>query len=221
MAGVRHELGVVSQRLRAAAAALKFRNNVLSLDGERHLVKRVYVGLRDERGRVGAGVVRNGVTVRGYLEPLAEAANWGAAVLGKDAVKSKAKQYVLAEQRRDLDFALRDRSTLALYATVASKGRSGLPEYLKRVCPSGLRPGRRLKTKFRLGAHPLRASSARMVRRDRRAAASRCECCNAGAEETIRHAMFECRAHDGIRTTFVERAEEVYPEFGHLSQDAS
>ena len=59
-----------------------------------------------------------------------------------------------------------------------------------------------------------------MVRRDRRAAASRCECCNAGAEETIRHAMFECRAHDGIRTTFVERAEEVYPEFGHLSQDA-
>ena len=59
-----------------------------------------------------------------------------------------------------------------------------------------------------------------MVRRDRRAAASRCECCNAGAEETIRHAMFECRAHDGVRTTFFERAEEVYPEFGHLSQDA-
>ena len=124
---------------------------MLSLDGERHLVKRVYLGLRDDRGRIGAGVVRNGV--RGYMEPLADAANWGAAVLGKDAAKSKAKQYVLTEQRRDLDSQLRDKSTLALYATVASKGRTGLPEYLKRVCPPGLRPGRRLETKFRLGAH--------------------------------------------------------------------
>ena len=43
---------------------------------------------------------------------------------------------------------------------------------------------------------------------------------HAGVEETIRHALFECRAHDGIRTTFVERAEEVCPEFGPLSQDA-
>ena len=73
---------------------------------------------------------------------------------------------------------------------------------------------------IRLGAHPLRASSARMVSRVRRAAASRCECCNAGVEETPRHAMFECRAHDGIRATFVERVEGVYPEFGDLSQDA-
>jgi hypothetical protein len=157
--------------------------------------------------------------VRGYLEPLAGAADWGAVVLGRTR-KSKAKKYVLAEQRRDLDSRLRDKSTLALYATVASKRRTGLPEYLKRVCPSGLRSGRRLKTKFRLGAHQLRASSARMVRHDRWAVASRCECSNAGVEETIRHAMFECRAHDGIRTTFVERVEGAYPEFGDLSQDA-
>lgn len=31
--------------------------------------------------------------------------------------------------------------------------------------------------------------------------------------------MFECRAHDGIRTTFVERVEKIYPEFCNLSQD--
>ena len=53
--------------------------------------------------------------------------------MGKDAAKSKAKQYVLAEQRRGLDSQLRDKSTLALYATVASKGRSSLSEYPKRV----------------------------------------------------------------------------------------
>ena len=59
-----------------------------------------------------------------------------------------------------------------------------------------------------------------MVLHGRQAAVARCVCCNTGVKETIRHAMFECRAHDGARTTVVERAEEVYPEFGHLSQDA-
>ena len=58
--GVRHELGVVSQKLRADAAALKFRNNVLSLD-EDHVVKRVYLGLRNDKERLGTCHMKNGV----------------------------------------------------------------------------------------------------------------------------------------------------------------
>mmetsp|Transcript_2690 Transcript_2690/g.7900 ORF Transcript_2690/g.7900 Transcript_2690/m.7900 type:complete len:97 (+) Transcript_2690:385-675(+) len=94
MAGVRHELGCSSQRLRADAAALK----------------RVYIGLRDEAGRLGAGVVKNGV--RGYLENLSEKAEWGNLVLGKAAAKTKAKEYVSAAQKRAFEPELKERSTL-------------------------------------------------------------------------------------------------------------
>ena len=69
---MRHELGVPSQRLRADAQALKFRNNILRLDDD-HIVKRVYLGLRDEQ-LVGAGDTKNGV--RGHLERLAQKADW-------------------------------------------------------------------------------------------------------------------------------------------------
>ena len=58
-----------------------------------------------------------------------------------------------------------------------------------------------------------------MVPHGGRAAASRCPCCNAGVEETVQHALFECRGHHAIRADFFERAEEVYPEFGALSTD--
>ena len=71
MSAVRYELGVVSQRLRADAQALKFRDNILSL-GNDHIAKRVYLGLRDERA-AGAGVTRNGAK---YLEQLAQTAGW-------------------------------------------------------------------------------------------------------------------------------------------------
>ena len=60
-----------------------------------------------------------------------------------------------------------------------------------------------------------------MVPRHRRTAAdSRCACCNAGVEETVRHALFDCEAHDDIRAVFFERAAEAHPEFGSLSTDA-
>ena len=152
MAGVRHELGCVSQRLRADAAALKFRNNILSL-GDGHLAKRVYVGLRDERGRLGTGHIKNGV--RGHLERLAEDASWGTAVLGKHAAKTKAKKYVAAERRRTFEVELKEKSTLAEYGKITQGSRRGLPRYPVRICPDEPRHGRRLKTKFRLGVHQL------------------------------------------------------------------
>ena len=64
--------------------------------------------------------------------------------------------------------------------------RFGLPEYLLRTCPSSLREGRRLKTKFRLGCHDLRSSWCRMqlVRN------AQCPCCESRESETIQHALF-------------------------------
>ena len=204
--------------MRADAAALKFRNNILSL-GDDHLAKRVYVGLRDERGRLGTSHIKNGV--RGYLEKLAEDANWGTAGLGKHAAKTKAIKYVAAEQRRIFEAELEDKSTLAGYAKVTRRDRRGLPEYLVRACPYGLRHGRRLKTKFRLGVHQLQECLARMVPRSARTAAhSRCGCCSAGVDESIEHALFECKTHDEIRAEFLGRVEKVYPPFGGMSTDA-
>ena len=48
--GLRHELGIASQKVHAEAAALKFRHNILSLDPQDFLVRRVYDGLRGEGG---------------------------------------------------------------------------------------------------------------------------------------------------------------------------
>lgn len=91
MSAVRHESAVVAQRLRADAQALKFRNNILGLDDD-HVVKRVYLGLRDERA-AGAGVRKNGAK---YLEQLAQTAGyrWQGHVYEKDAAKKEAKEYV-------------------------------------------------------------------------------------------------------------------------------
>ena len=61
---------------------------------------------------------------------------------------------------------------------------------------------------------------ARMVPRSVRAAHSRCGCCSAGAEETIKHAVFDCKAHDEIRAEFLGRVTEAYPPFGGMTTDA-
>ena len=114
-------------------------------------------------------------------------------MLGKYAAKTKAKKYVAAERRRTFEAELKEKSTLAGYAKVTRRDRHGLPEYLVRACPYGLRHGRRLKTKFRLGVHQLQECLARMVPRSVRAAHSRCGCCSAGVDESIEHAWFECK----------------------------
>jgi len=52
------------------------------------------------------------------------------------------------------------------------------------------------------------------------AAHSRCGCCSAGVDETIKHAVFDCKAHDDIRAEFLGRVKAVYPPFGGMSTDA-
>ena len=62
---------------------------------------------------------------------------------------------------------------------------------------------------------------ARMVPRSVRTAAhSRCGGCSAGVDESIEHALFECKTHDEIRDEFLGRVEKVYPPFGGMSTDA-
>ena len=60
-----------------------------------------------------------------------------------------------------------------------------------------------------------------MVPRNVRTAAhSRCGCCSAGVDETIKHAVFDCKAHDEIRAEFLGRVENVYPQARAMSTDA-
>ena len=111
-------------------------------------------------------------------------------------------------------------STLVDYVRLTRSGGSGLPEYLKRTCPFGLRHGRRLKTKMRLGAHQLQGSLARMIPRHvRRPTDFHCKCCSMGVDETAKHALFECRCHVDIRRDFVARVEAVCPTFRSMSTD--
>ena len=53
----------------------------------------------------------------------------------------------------------------------------------------------------------------------RTAAHSQCGCCNAGVEESIKHALFECGPHGAIRRDFIENVQQFHPEFSMLSTD--
>ena len=97
----------------------------------------------------------------------------------------------------------------------AEKERFGLPEYLLRTCPSSLREGRRLKTKFRLGCHDLRSSSCRM----QRVRNAQCPCCESRESETIQHALFECKAFEEEREVFLSRLYSVCPLARQLTDD--
>ena len=101
--------------------------------------------------------------------------------------------------------------TLRNYELWTNVERTDLPAYLKRKCPlASLREGRRLKTKLRLGCHPLRSSAARMSL-TRNAA---CSCCGHGSE-TIVHTLFECHGPklDDVRgDDFPQKLETILPE---------
>ena len=151
-----HELGVASVATRISAAALKLRNNILSLDPRDFLVRRVYDGLmNDSKGR---GSSRNGAL---FLEDLALEANWPGP-LKKLAAKKFVNEFVASRRVSELADGFKRMTTLRNMGDWVEKERFGLPEYLFRTCPSSLREGRRLRTKFRLGCHDLRSSSSRM-----------------------------------------------------------
>ena len=68
-------------------------------------------------------------------------------------------EFVASRRVSELADGFKEMSTLQNTRKWVRKERFGLPEYLLRTCPSSLREGRRLKTKFRLGCHDLRSSS--------------------------------------------------------------
>ena len=132
---------------------------------------------------------------------------------------------LIREEPRGADRVAVDRTTSGRLASTllgpeANDGRPfeerfGLPEYLLRTCPSSLREGRRLKTKFRLGCHDLRSSSSRtqLVRN------AQCPCCKSRESETIQHALLECSAFTKERDTFLERFYELHPIARGLSPE--
>ena len=103
-----------------------------------HIVKRVYLGLRDEQ-LVGAGDTKNGV--RGHLERLARTANWLGESFEKTASKDAAKEYVEVRQNASFKDDLGQKSTLRELRKVVDVNRVTLPEYLTRnallVCVMG------------------------------------------------------------------------------------
>ena len=83
-------------------------------------------------------------------------------VMKKPAAKKFVNEFVASRRVSELADGFKEMSTLRNMSNWAEKERFGLPGYLLRTCPSSLREGRRLRTKFRLGCHDLRSSSSRM-----------------------------------------------------------
>ena len=164
--------------------------------------------MNDSKGR---GSSRNGAL---FLENLALEANWPGP-LKKPAAKKFANEYVASRRVSELAGGFKRMSTLHNMSNWVEKERFGLPEYLLRTCPSSLREGRRLKTKFRLGCHDLRSSSSRtqLVRN------AQCPCCKSRESETIQHALLECSAFTKERDTFLERFYELHPIARGLSPE--
>ena len=149
-----------------------------------------------------------------FLENLALEANWPGP-LKKPAAKKFVNEFVASRRVSELADGFKEMSTLRNMSNWVEKERFGLPEYLLRTCPSSLREGRRLKTKFRLGCHDLRSSSSRtqLVRN------AQCPCCKSRESETIQHALLECSAFTKERDTFLERLYELHPIARGLSPE--
>ena len=46
-----------------------------------------------------------------------------------------------------------------------------------------------------------------------------CRCCSEGVEESVRHVLFECECHRGIRDDFVAQIRRKDPWFGMASDE--
>jgi len=110
------------------------------------------------------------------------------------------------------------RSTLSDLNHWTDPSSTKIPDYLSQRCPLGLRPGRRLKTKIRLGCHGLFASSAKFESdASKRKSVSVCKCCNLGVAETVQHTLFDCPAYNVLRGEFFLRMDSVHCGFSSLS----
>ena len=210
ISAVRHELGVATQRLRADAAALKFRNYILSMSDDR-LPKKIYNELRNDSRD--SGHRRNSVLA--FLEPLAKKANWGE-IVGKYAAKEAVRKYILVRQNDLFKSEISSKSTLANLERWTDVEKTGPAQYLLDSCPLGLRKGRMLKTRMRLGCHDLFVSAKRMGV-GRSVNGMGCLCCNRGGIETVQHALLECPGYDDVRFDFFKVTDGIHPGFSAFS----
>ena len=191
---VRHELGVTSQKLRADAAALKFRNYVLRMPSSR-LIRRIYAGLAAEAPGPDLKHMNNSVVW--FFEPLASKAQWPSGLLSKGKAAERARSFMYSQQDAAFWADVSTKSTLVQSGleNLTCVGSGKLPDYLCDPCPIGLRGGRRLKTKLRLGCHDLNASAYRTLKRSDDARVTRAKlCCNCslGAVEDFEHILCHC-----------------------------
>ena len=99
-------------------------------------------------------------------------------------------------------------------------GSGKLPYYLCDPCPIGLRGGRRLKTKLRLGCHDLNVSAYRTLKRSDDARVTRAKlCCNCslGAAEDFEHILCHCPCYDTLRSRFWNLVASVDPQLAASS----
>ena len=159
----------------------------------------------------GSGSSRNGAL---YLERPANTAKWPGP-LKKGAAKKLVGEILATLQSAEFNHGVARLSTLRNMKVWVDKARFGLPEYLTRSCPCYLREGRRLKTKFRIGCHPLRSSATRMGR----VRNATCPCCDTGDSETIHHALFECKAFSDERDAFLAALCSICPDARRLPDE--
>ena len=103
-----------------------------------------------------------------------------------------------------------------------------LPGYLCQPTPMGLRWGRRIKTRIRLGCHDFNECCAHEARTTD---VKFCKCCNPGGIEespyhcvmkkieSPYHAVMKCTAYDQIRKEAFDQIHAIYPRFCKLSDE--
>ena len=188
---VLQELGVSSQKLRADATALKFRNYIMGLPQSR-LLKRIYDALASETCTVRKGYLDNSV-VR-YLHPLAVKAGL-VGLVNKYQIDDLVRQFRQSQQDSLFYKDARSLSSLieSKLGSLTSLNNGQLPAYLHSGCLANKRSGRCLKTQFRLGCHELRCSSHWQCKK-RDASAKNRLCCGDRSLESVEHVICYNRA---------------------------
>ena len=140
----------------------------------------------------------------------------GPKCLGKKQPRKRHRSTLFLGRMSNSCRNFRKKNTLANMKIWTDKEATSLAPYLNVECPNGLRFGRRLKTKFRLGCHHLRCSTSRVEKvRD-----GTCECCKSVEMEMVQQTMLHCPAFAKERKGFLGRACgcAVQPGFSAMSR---
>jgi hypothetical protein len=159
-----------------------------------------------------------------HLEDLAKEASWPGPV-GKSESKTRAKKFIFDRHSMQLKLNLAPLDAVHYKVSISDLSawtdvsNPKAPAYLRKLCPIGLRRGRKLKTRIRLGCHDLNQSLSRQLGDKRKDSDKICQCCNRGAVESPQHALLECPLYKDMRALFFSRADDASDGFSSLSDD--